>query len=201
MKGLLPVDLLDDFSFADARGGRKGAALDCQIVRELTEADLPALQDRNLTPAASQSVLGQLRSAHHQLAQLLARGLDQETVCLMTGYSTAYISRLRGDPAFSKLLEYYCIEREQVQIDVLERMKALGLATLEELQQRLTEEPESFSIRELHEQAKLLLPTEAAARQAAPGSSGSGALTVNVSFISPPEPSARPELELQVNKS
>ncbi len=200
MPSSLPADLLDDFTFGPAQGRGK-ANLSCEIVRELTAEDLPALQDRSLVPSVTHPALTALRSAHHQLAQLIAKGLDQETVCLITGYSTAYVSRLRTDPAFSKLLEYYEVEREQVFVDVLARMRDLGLATLEELQARLVEDPDSFSIRELHEQAKILLPQQGQSGQS-PSNGPSAGVQVNVQFITPGEPPVgRPTLELQANST
>jgi hypothetical protein len=139
-------DLLDDISLGESRGGRRPSTTTCQVVRPLTAEDLPRLNSRELTPAANLPTLLTLRTAHHQLAQLLAQGRDQETVALITGYNTAYISRLKGDPQFRNLLDYYAAEREQIFVDVMERMKGLGLSTLEELQQRLEDDPSSPTV-------------------------------------------------------
>jgi len=199
----LPAHLLDDFDLSDARGGRRPSTTTCDVVRSLTPDDLPKLNSRELSPRAELPTLLSLRTAHHQLAQLLAKGTEQNLVALITGYSPAYISRLKGDPAFKELLDFYSSEREKVFVDVLERMKALGVATLEELQERLTDDPSSFSNRELHEQLRLLLVDPAK-----PGSTlnptsdrqgvaaGSG-VVVNVNFVSSETP--RPTLDLQVN--
>lgn len=193
-----PSDLLDDFSLIDARGGRRPNTVTCQVVRPLTAEDLPLLNDRSLSPSANFPSLSSIRTAHHQLAQLLARGMEQEQVALVTGYSPAYISRLKQDPAFKGLLQYYATQREQIQIDVLARMRDLGISTLEELQERLAADPSQFSNRELHEQLKLLLPVDVKGANPVGGASPSASgVTVNVNFVSSETP--RPTLELQAN--
>lgn len=177
-----------------ARGGRRVAAqgpVQVELVRVLTPEDVPLLV--NPPPVGSSPpTIASIRHSHHQLARLLAEGREQAEVALITGYSPSRISILKGDPAFAELLAYYAIQREQVFVDVMERMRALGLDSLEEIQARMNETPEKFSARELFELTELMLVKG----RAAPGSSqgagagqvglGNGGVNVQVTFVSAP---------------
>lgn len=182
-------DLFDELLLGDARGGRKKAKpLEIELARELTLEDLAALQSGE-TPASPQRgvALTSIRHSHHQIARLLVEGEDQAGVSLLTGYSPAYISTLKGDPAFRELLSYYEAQREAKFVDVLDRLKTLGLSTLDELQRRLEEEPESWKNRELMELAEMALGKVTAA-QAPNGTGGGGtgaAPSISISFITP----------------
>lgn len=173
---------------APARGRLPGPPIPFEIVRELTEGDLEALRAQPL--GSKPPLLQQLRSSHHQLARLIAQGLPGPEIQLITGYSSSRISILRADPSFAELISHYEGDRELAFIDVLERMKHLGLSTLEEIQQRLEERPEQFSQRELLEVAELMLVKgRAAPGSRVPGDGGrgaSGGVSVNVQFIQAP---------------
>ncbi len=172
---------------SDGRGRRASTPLAVEVVRTLEPSDLPLPPSQR----ADSSPTLVMRSQHHRIAQLLAKSVDQHEVALITGYTTAYISRLKGSPAFEELLAYYSTQREQVFIDVLERMKALGLATLEELQSRLADDPEGWTKRELLEMAELMLVKPMTATRALPVQQGAPAgVSVSVNFVSagsPPE--------------
>lgn len=176
-------DLVTELDLGSATGHRRRAEpVTVQIVRGLTPADLPTLATP-MAPAPAIQVSA-LRHSHHQLAQLLARGMSQEEASLITGYSPAYISKMKTtDRAFSELLDHYGTEREAVFVDVLERMKALGLSTLDELQARLAEEPEAWSRRELMEMAELMLVKPGARGAPGGGSGATPAVSVNVKFV------------------
>lgn len=156
--GELELDAIDQLVVGSARGGRRVASvpLEMVVLRELNEGDLPRLV--NPPPVGSVTpTIQQLRHSHHLLARCMAEGHDQEHVALITGYSTSRISILKNDPAFAQLLAYYGSQREAVFIDVAERMKVLGISTLEEIQRRLDEKPDAMSARELMELAELML--------------------------------------------
>jgi len=175
-------------SIGSGRGGRKGKkAVLWEVVRPLRMPDdLPLLSQA--LPAKRANVL-QIRHSHHQLAQMLATGTKQSECSLITGYSPAYISSLKTDPTFQELIEYYSSQREQLFVDVIERMRSLGLSTLDELQARMEEDPTQFSNRELFEQAELMLVKPMAATRGLlrPGdtsaATGAGGVQVNVNFI------------------
>lgn len=190
------------------RGG--GEPLSVSLVRELTENDLPDLLAPVQPVPAPRVNLQNITYAHHALAQQIVLGKSPSEVSLITGYSTNYIKGLQDDPLFRELLDYYGSQREQVFVDALERMKALGLATLDELQRRLAEEPEGFARRELMELAELMLikgarPGAVAGAGATPpgASGGSPAVSVTVKFVQskPPEilQSGGPLLDLVPN--
>lgn len=170
-----------------ARGGKKPAPeLFLEIVGPITEEDLPKLQNPDLL--GSQPIpIQQLRASHHNLAQLIARGMPDQEAALITGYSPSRISILKKDPSFAELLAGYKEIREHVFVDTLERMKILGLSSLDELQERLESDPKGWTNRELMEMADLLLVKPRIATPMGQGSpAGAGAapgVTVNVQFV------------------
>ena len=179
----------DPLGLGSARGGRrKSKPLMVEVVRELTCDDLPSLHAGHPpTPIAPK-----LRHSHHQLAQLLARGTAQEDAALITGYSPSYISTMKSSPAFAELLSHYGSIQEEKFADVLDRMKSLGLSTLDELQERLELDTESWSHRELMEMAELLLvkPMRVPPIGAGGSSNGSGSagVQVQVNFVTATQP-------------
>jgi hypothetical protein len=91
------------------------------------------------------------------LARLLAEGRKSEECSLITGYSTTRIWILKQDPAFKDLVAYYAAQTEAKFLDVHERLAALGMSTLDELQERLESDPDGFKNRELMELAEFAL--------------------------------------------
>lgn len=177
--------LLDELDLGSARGGRRPAAgpLEIRVVRSLGEEDLEELARPGPVSSPVQKV-AQLRHSHHQLAQLLAKGMDQTDASLITGYSPAYISSLKQDPAFAELLATYGKEREAIFVDVLERMRMLGISSLDMLQAKLDDEREVWTKRELMEMAELLLIKPGQSRAGGLGGGGSApAVSVNVKFV------------------
>lgn len=177
--------LLDELDLGSARGGRKPSSpMSVQVVGGLGQDDLEELANPGPVASPGQAI-AKISHSHHQLAQLLAKGVVQEEASLITGYSPAYISRLKNeDPAFQNLMAHYGQEREAVFVDVLERMKSIGLSSLDELQARLADDPAGWSRRELMELAELLLIKPGQGRgQFASGGSGGPAVSVNVKFV------------------
>lgn len=182
---LLELDL------GSAKGGRRGVRpqpLHVEVVRELVEADLEALNAPG-APKTGYVPIAQVRTVHHHLAQLLAKGCDQTEAGLITGYSTSYISGLvNHDPAFQELLAHYQVEREQIYHDVLERLRSLGFEATDLIRERLRESPESWTNQQLMD---LVGQTLVAPMKATPAS-GSGSGTpgqlvgeLHVTFVSP----------------
>ena len=180
-----------------ARGPKAHLPIEMVVVRALVPEDIPVLASP--PPMGTQAPTVQaLRASHHQLAQLLAKGMSGTEASLVTGYSLSRISILRSDPTFAELLANYQVNRELVFADTLERMRILGLSTLDELQDRLEAAPERWSNRELMEMAELMLVKPRIAGpmgQSSPlgspsqgGQPGSGGVTVNVKFVSASTP-------------
>lgn len=177
--------LLDELDLGSARGGRKPTSpMSVRVVGALTERDLDELASPGSVASPGQKLLA-IRHSHHQLAQLLAKGCQQEEASLITGYSPAYISTLKNDPAFCELLTYYGKEREAIFVDVLERMRVLGISSLEMLQAKLDDTNEVWSKRELMEMADLLLlkPGQQRGGQFGGGGGAAPAVSVNVKFV------------------
>lgn len=175
--------LLETIDLGSARGRRAGTEFSVEIVRSLSEEDITALLSPPPVQAGPQTLL-QVRHSHHQLAQLISSGTVSDSEAgLMVGYSPAYISTLRGDPAFEELLAQYSAQRAQVFVDTVERMRGLGLRFLEELESRLENTPEAWTRREILEAAELLLVKPLAASRGQ--SAAAPAVSVNVKFVSP----------------
>lgn len=177
------IDLLDEIVLGSARGGKAGPPLLVEVVRGLTPEDLPAIQAPPPAEARAQNLV-QLRQTHHQLAQLLARGVADQDASLITGYSASYISILKTDPAFAELLSHYSAERELIFADTVEQLRVLGLSFKEELQDRLEKDPAGFSTREILEAMDLLL-IKSRPQGAGNGAGGAG-IKIEVSFEGSP---------------
>jgi hypothetical protein len=176
---------MNDLAIGSARGGRKplgSGDLDIQVVRALGPEDLPLLA-APLPIGSLPPTVQSLRASHHQLAQLVALGMSDGDAALATGYSLSRVSILKADPTFQQLLEHYSTQRELRFADVLERMKVLGLSTLDELQARLEENPNGFANRELLEMVDLMLVKSRSGPGMATGPGGQAPVTVNVSFV------------------
>ena len=174
----------------DARGrSRNTAALvEVQVLRELGEADIPRLiTPGRVTPPGQQRSIQQLRYAHHRLAELLASGVAPIDAALITGYSVQRVRDLQAsDPAFRELIVHYQASRELKFVDVMDRMRSLGLATLEELQDQMLERPETFTNREKMDLVELMLVKGRSAPGVAAGAPVAGApggVVVNVKFV------------------
>lgn len=174
--------------------------LDAVYDRELTAADIaagPQRQDAVQTP-----VIKRLRTQHHHLARLIAEGRKEIEVSALTGYSQSRISILKNDPAFAELIEHYKQEAAVAYVNVHERLAALGIASLDELQARLEEDPDKFSNKELRELAAMLFD-----RSVAPSKGvGGAAQTVNqtaikIEFVQPAPAGAIVETKQITEKS
>lgn len=98
-----------------------------------------------------------LRERHHALARLLAAGKSNVEAAAIVGYDANTVSVLKRDQAFADLLEFYKDKVNVVFIDTLEQMRMLSNDALSELHERLENEPESFSHKELMGMAEMTL--------------------------------------------
>lgn len=185
------LDDLTNLAIGSARG-RRAAPLSMSVVRELNAADLelilnPPPQGITATP------LSKLRHSHHMLARLLAEGRKPGECAMMTGYSPSRISILQNDPAFQELISYYKDNVEAKYLDVHERLAALGLSSLDELQERLENNPEDFKNRELMELAEFAMDRSLTKEARKGGAQQAGAVvpSVNVVFVGAPEHQAK----------
>ena len=162
--------------------GRRSLPLSFSIVRELTRDDLGALQAGGT--GAGQSAVKSLKYVHHKLARALAAGMTPGDAALRTGYTPSRVSVLQQDPAFIELISHYEEELREIYVDVHENMAALGISTIQELQERFCENPDSFSNKELMNLAELMvdrsIPTAKGGPKVIPQAGG---VTLNVQFI------------------
>ncbi len=185
--------LFEDLVLSDARGGRKPhKAVSIEIERSLVPEDIEALArgDKPESQAGAIPTLLSIKHAHHTLARLIAcEDAPLAEISLMTGYSPAYVSTLKSDPAFKELLKYYSEQKEIKFIDTLERMKTFGLTVLDELQKRFEENPADFKKNELLNMTDLfLLRGGGIGTSGGSGGSGGGGkapVSVSVTFVSP----------------
>ena len=194
------------------------APLQWRVVRELTDADVPALLTGKITgsdeltctgapqlPVPAAPTLSSLRHSHHQAARLIALGRDIQEVALCTGYSAGYLSSLKGDPAFAELIKYYTAKTDEVFVDVARRMREMGLSALEELQERMTSKPQDWPRKDLMEFIELVFGKGGAAKAAgleAPSGKGGSAASVpiiNVQFVSAPDRSVGEIIDVSPN--
>ena len=121
--------------------GRSVKAVDAQYSRDLTPEDLraPKAQTQTAKP------LAKIRDAHHALARVLATGTSEGEASLITGYSPSRISILKADPQFQELLAFYRSTTVEGVTDFRQRMLNLGMGALQELEDRLDDNPDSFS--------------------------------------------------------
>jgi hypothetical protein len=93
-----------------------------------------------------------LKSSHHRLAQLIATGASYIDVAVAGGYTPQYISNLAtANPAFQELVAHYTRQAEAEMLDLRAKQARLGEMAVDELTDRIAEDPNQFSIRELLE--------------------------------------------------
>ena len=176
------MDFLESLELND--DGREVTTLSASIVRPLTEEDLPQVLASPVKETPKQR-LHRITNSHHKLAQLLSIGSMSDTqISAITGYSLSYISIMKGDPAFQELMAYYAENQEAILVDTMERMRTLGLMSLEELQARLIEEPDAWTKKELMDLAEMMLIKPQMAKAIA-AAGGPARARVEFTFVKP----------------
>jgi hypothetical protein len=127
--------------------GARAKHLEAEVTRDLNHSDMVILKS---SPLGTQPQgIQRIRDSHHQLARTLAKGFSQVEASAMTGYSPSRISILSRDPAFKELLDFYRERHDSAEVDVIERLKTMSLDALQELHDRLLNQPEDFKNQEL----------------------------------------------------
>lgn len=131
--------------------GRPPAFVSAEVVREITPEDLVLLGERERPPSS----LRKIRDHHHRIARLVAEGKGTTEVAQETGMSISRISILKSDPAFQELIVAYRKRLDSIADDAfaqVQRIRALNLQlALEEQQDRLFDQPETFANRDLQD--------------------------------------------------
>lgn len=108
-------------------------------------------------PVPNASPIKRMRDSHHNAARLVALGHRRAEVSSITGYSTSHLATLAADQSFIELVSYYSDRAVEQFTDVASRMGTLGLDAISEIQARLSESGEDFTVKELLAVAELTL--------------------------------------------
>lgn len=156
------ADQIMALHFPEGLGGKRARVPATEVFLEmenLTAKDIEAMK----THVASGNSLGikpvdikALRHTHHRLAQMLAVGVDETVAAKLCNYSVSRVSILKGDPAFAELLAHYTDDVKEEWADFVGTAANLSMDFLQELQKRLDENPEQFSVNALNEALKTL---------------------------------------------
>ena len=114
-----------------------------------TALALPGLAELLSAPATKPVEIQKLRTTHHELARLLALGLKDVEISRLTGYSQSRICILKTMPLFQELMAHYSAMRDGIVADVGVRLRGLSATALEILQEKIEDEGESLSIKDL----------------------------------------------------
>ena len=192
----LSDDIADALAFlneATPQASRLRAPLRIEVVRALSDEDISG---GFLTPAPPPT-LREIKSSHHSLARLLAQGRSHIEASRITGYSPGYIGRLAGDSTFRELILHYTTVDEIASTDFLGSMREVGLDMLNELRERVEQDPKSLSTAQLHEGIKLLL-VEPMKSEALRGGLVSGTGPISITFVASATPQASIEREAKL---
>lgn len=97
-----------------------------------------------------------IRHTHHRLAQYLSMGMADIKAAKLCNYDPQYVARLRNDPAFADLLNFYAAEVREEFTDFVTAAADLSLDMLGQLRHVLETSPERITPRDLMEGIKLL---------------------------------------------
>jgi hypothetical protein len=91
-----------------------------------------------------------IKASHHKIAQLIATGASYIDVAATCGYTPQYISNLStSNPAFQELVSHYTRAAEAEMLDLRSKQARLGEMAVDEITDRLAEDPQNFTVREL----------------------------------------------------
>lgn len=110
--------------------------------RPLDEFDLTLL---GTGATVKPSPLARLGARHHALARALASGMRPGIAAATYGYCLSRVSILQSDPSFQELLAHYQSEASHDFARVQERMTGIAVDALDEIDKRLTENPQQIS--------------------------------------------------------
>lgn len=162
------------------KGAGKVKPLHMEVTRTLGPEDVELMAQ----PAGSElPLLKRLRHNHHMAARLLAEGRSNTEVALLTGYAAITVTNLQSDPMFKELVAYYQAQVEVKYLDVHERLASLGMDAVAEIHDRLDNEPDSFTLKDLREVAELALDRSVTQGARPTGSGPANQITVN--FVNP----------------
>ncbi len=131
-------------------GGPKAGAVPLvfEFVAELAENDL-LLLDSDARVKVGAPPIERIRPRHHALAKSLARGMRPGIAAATHGFSVSRVSILASDPTFKELVEHYRREEQHDYANVQERLTGITVAAMDELAERIEEDPKSVPTAQL----------------------------------------------------
>lgn len=121
---------------------------------EVTAADLELVKAYG-SRGHTVSPRKRLTERHHASARLLAAGTTPGRVAIITGLTRQSITLLQNDPSFKELVAYYRDQVEDEYRGMHAQLAGLGVDALEEIRNRLEEEPEKIGFNSLMEIVKI----------------------------------------------
>lgn len=116
-------------------------------VRSLSRSEVAAHSARETGIAPTP--LQRTTARHRKMARAFAEGATTSQVAAWYGMSVSRVSVLKSDPAFQNLIDQCRAEREFLNPKFEETLDMLGMDSMMELQERLENDPESFTNAEL----------------------------------------------------
>lgn len=95
-----------------------------------------------------------IRARHHRVAQMLAAGLKPTTIARIVGFTPGFVANLQRSPAFQELLAHYTAEVHDQFTDFVQAAAEFSAEVLDELRDRLQENPKQFTVNQLLESMK-----------------------------------------------
>lgn len=138
---------IEELDFAAVvRPGRRSQPVTVSIVRPIRTTDLVLLAtERGVKPEP----LKKVTERHHALARLLAAGSSEGEAAAIIGYDLSRVSVLKRDPAFAELISFYRSSVDTEFAATMAQIAGLSKDILLELRERLENEPEGFTNRDL----------------------------------------------------
>lgn len=96
-----------------------------------------------------------LRARHHGVARLLAEGVPEGVVAELSGYTGAYISTLKNNPAMIQLIEFYRSPKTDAAKLIGEKLRIMSDMSINQITEKLSTEPDKVTLSELTAIAKL----------------------------------------------
>lgn len=146
---------MDDFDFntLDLRiNGRARKKFTFHEEGELTVDDLKTLDtERAIQPLE----IKKIRERHHVLARALASGVPEGEAALMCNYTGSRVSILKHSPVFKELIAFYRSDADREYFDMHARLAGVALDAVDEISERLEDDPADFTIPQLLDVVKM----------------------------------------------
>jgi hypothetical protein len=126
-----------------------------EVGRQLSLEDIALMQ--TLPLGSTTPKLKKIRAVHHAAARLMSTGMKNAEISMSVGLCASRLSILRNDPAFMDLVLHYELTEVERFTNVQDRMVVLGMVASEELNERIVDDPESISTKDLTEILKASL--------------------------------------------